>query len=73
MSRPFHIERSVTIDLCSSVALGRLAQHRGWSRSQVLAELIGEAWRRTTKDMSNAEWDRHFGKAPSDRPPSIAT
>lgn len=73
MSKPFHIKRSISIDLCSSVALDRLAQHRGQSRSQVLADLIGEASRMTTKDMSNAEWGRHFGKAPSDRSPSIAT
>lgn len=73
MSKPFSIKRSVAIDLLSSVALDRLATHRGQSRSQVLAELISEASRMTTKDMTRAEWDRYFGKARADAPSTIAT
>lgn len=56
------IKRSIAIDALASLALDRLARHRGKSRHEVLADLIAEASRLTTKDMSTAEWKDYYGK-----------
>ena len=67
------IKRSIALDLLASAALDRLARHRGKKRHEVLADLIAEASRLTTKDMTPAEWKVYFGKpAPGDAPVSRA-
>ncbi len=64
------IKRTISIDLGASVALDRLARHHGKTRQQVLVELISEASRLTTKDMTRDEWDRYFGRTPGTIPPA---